>query len=66
MWRELEQAVREREQAARKDRQPEQPMPRTVPDLPEIAPVTPSRKKPRMGTTEKGKGANKRDDDWWD
>lgn len=66
MWRELEQAVREREQAARKDRQPEQPMPPTMPDLPAVSAATPSRKKPRVGTTEKGKGANKRDDDWWD
>ncbi|AIQ89403.1 DNA-primase RepB domain-containing protein [Methylobacterium oryzae] len=66
MWRELERVVREREQTARKDRQPEQPMPPPVPDLPEIAPMAPSRQKIRVGTTGKGKGANKRDDDWWD
>lgn len=66
MWPELEQAVREREHAAKKDRQPAQPMPTTVPDLLEVSSAIPAPQETRVGTTGRGKRIGRRDDHWWD
>jgi hypothetical protein len=60
MWLALEQAVREREQAAR-------PKPLTVQIPPEVVPMTPPpRRKVRVGTTKKGQQGRGRGDEWWD